>query len=220
MREPLFSRMQAAKRRAEVPQQLRHSGILSLLWLRENNLGLRVYFVRGPQGTDLINELCTRIAKYKGGIRFQDLRLMRLRIGESIYGNAPFLRQYANDCNRDLVSGCFAEEGPYVQRMYFGGHREFHTVDCAAIITEAEKKPCRWCGAHVYFKKEWLDYKKTVRCNSRECRAIDHFQKIPQSRGGIALTPKQRESSTPDAWPLLIMNNYLVKVAKELKRGR
>ena len=82
--------------------------------------------------------------------------------------------------------------------------------------------PCRWCGEFVQFKQSWKESDGGVRCNRRDCRRIDYLRYKPQSKGGIDLTPKQREAlgRNREAWDTQRTINYLLLIAKEAKRGR
>lgn len=80
-------------------------------------------------------------------------------------------------------------------------------------------KPCRWCGTNVPFKKEWIDFQDTIRCNARDCRRIDFLRYKKQSHGGIALTPAQRNQAGPESFNTYSVINYLAIVAKEAKRA-
>ena len=84
----------------------------------------------------------------------------------------------------------------------------------------AAQKPCRWCGTLLQFREHWVRRDdKTIRCNSYDCRRMDYLEHRPQSRGGINLTPAQREGLDKEAWPTQRAINYLILRAKELKHG-
>lgn len=83
-----------------------------------------------------------------------------------------------------------------------------------------ELKTCRWCGEPVKFKEHWKQADGSVRCNRRDCRRMEYLQHTPQSRGGIDLTPRQRQGLSYEAWNTQKTINYLALVAKEAKRGR
>lgn len=80
-------------------------------------------------------------------------------------------------------------------------------------------KPCRWCGETVNFKEHWKKHDGSVRCNRRDCRRMEYLQHTPQSRGGIDLTPRQRQGLNWEAWNTQKTINYLALVAKEIKRA-
>jgi hypothetical protein len=83
-----------------------------------------------------------------------------------------------------------------------------------------ELKACRWCGEPVQFKEQWKEADGSVRCNRRDCRRMDYLRHTPQSKGGIDLTPRQRQGLSYEAWNTQRTINYLALVAKEQKRGR
>jgi hypothetical protein len=83
-----------------------------------------------------------------------------------------------------------------------------------------ELKPCRWCQTPVLVNPKWKkSYNGTVRCNSRDCRRIEYLQHVPQSRGGIDLTPTQRKATEYAAQDTQKVINYLVLITKETKRA-
>jgi hypothetical protein len=83
-----------------------------------------------------------------------------------------------------------------------------------------ELKPCRWCDEPVQFREHWKAFDGSVRCNRRDCRRMEYLQHKPQSKGGIDLTPRQRQAVNGEAWNTVKTINYLALVAKEQKRGR
>ena len=93
-------------------------------------------------------------------------------------------------------------------------------------LVAAKRKPCRWCGVRVHFKPSWLTkYDDSVRCNAPDCRRMDYLRRIPQSRGGIQLTFRQREllpqhTNNSEFATAQMSINYLILRAKEVKHGR
>ncbi len=83
-----------------------------------------------------------------------------------------------------------------------------------------ELKCCRWCDQPVQFKEHWKAFDGSVRCNRRDCRRMEYLQHKPKSKGGIDLTPRQRQAVNYEAWNTVKTINYLALVAKEQKRGR
>jgi hypothetical protein len=82
-----------------------------------------------------------------------------------------------------------------------------------------KKKPCRWCCKPTVYKDQWQRYDGSIRCNAPDCRRMDYLEHVPQSRGGIDLTPAQRRELVPQAWPQQRAINYLLLRSKELKRA-
>ena len=80
--------------------------------------------------------------------------------------------------------------------------------------------PCKWCSKPVLFNPAWKHRSESdVHCNGRDCRRMDYLQHKPQSRGGIALTPRQRKEVGREAWDTQKAINYLLFKVKETKRA-
>jgi hypothetical protein len=222
VRRPLFVFIRAAKEHPSVPPELKHSGILSLEWIIENRRGevWPLYYYPPPSGSRAIEEVAQRIFKNRGPVRNTAYGAALERVAESVYDSSSQLSLFIRRNDHYTKSGCFANNGDDQQRIYETGSKPWDTFHTKTIpIALAKKKPCRWCDRPVFYKDKWIKWNGTVRCNSAVCRRIDYLQDIPQSRGGIDLTPAQRKASPREAWDTHRAINYLALVAKETKRA-
>jgi hypothetical protein len=219
MRLPLFAALACAKRNPLVPQELRFSGILSLQWLTTSNKRLWFKWTAPIDGSQCIEAICARLLRNKGPVRFQDVAELRARIAPTIYENNTQIALYKRRHVATMTSGCFVkdERHPgYGQRLYTSGERGRLYMP-AIPIAEAPKKPCRWCQKPVFYKPEWVDGRGTVRCNSTACRHIEHLSNMPQSRGGVDLTPTQRKVVPRSHWDEQRVANYLLRKSHDYR---
>lgn len=214
MRIPLFQIIRRAKEKS-VPPEIKHSGILSYHWLMENKMGLWFLAYELPRGIETIEEIAKRIHK-KEIINRTTYEKTCKKIAKTIYGPAPYRNYVSNYCSTRCGEG-------------FGNVFAFGEWSSGMIwndefiqIKEAKTVPCRWCGSRVIvtdkMEKKGLYKHYGAHCNSYDCRRMSHFWKIPQSKGGIALTPKQRQTTLYEAWDSQIAINYFLQVTKEVKR--
>ena len=202
-----------------MPKELRFSGILSLEWLTKNNKCLWFTWTTPINGEDRIEAICARILRDKGPVRFQDVAALRDKIAPTIYEHGTQLVLYRRRNVEPMMSGCFVkdEEFPgYGQRLYTPGARNINYMR-AIQIAKAPKKPCRWCQKPVFYKPEWVDGRGTVRCNSSSCRHIQHLSNMPQSRGGVDLTPRQRKAIPYSHWDEQRVANYLLRKSHDYR---
>jgi len=225
VRRPLFVYLSAARKNIHVPDELRHSGILSLQWLIENKRGevWPLYFIQPPNGPEIIDTMVDRIMRGKWPAIGQTIAYLRERISESIYEASSQVGLYRGRHVLPLL----ARNVEHGQNLYTEGSRCAYDLGYGRkviAIKAAPKLPCRWCGTLVFYKESWLrgqvfGTSGTVRCNGPDCRRMDYLQYIPQSRGGIDLKPDQRKALSPEAWPTQRALNYLELRAKEIKRA-
>lgn len=235
MKRPLFIFLAAAKRHPCVPQDLKHSGIKSLEWVRANRNGIvwPHYFDKPPSGTEVIERITCRIFRGKWPVSGQELGRVLVKVADRIYEGGQHSAKYydnhiAYKLRKEQDGQNLYTKWPQFE-LWHVAFPNFKVIP----INSAPKLPCRWCGKPVYFKDSWLGEpihgadgrywwstsNKTVRCNGRYCRHMDYLRFKPQSKGGIELTPKQREGLSPDAWDGQRALNYLALVAKEIKRA-
>lgn len=124
----------------------------------------------------------------------------------------------ASVCKWDVREAC--SEATELAQQSDTPHSDMQTRMLWRDGKYTELKSCRWCGEPVQFKEHWKQHDGSVRCNRRDCRRMDYLQHTPQSRGGIDLTPRQRQGLSYEAWNTQKTINYLALVAKESKRGR
>jgi hypothetical protein len=203
-----------------VPQELRFSGILSLEWLTQNGKCLCFTWTAPINGEERIDAICARLLRDKGPVRFQDVAALRSRVAPTIYESGTQLALYERRHVTPMTSGCFVkdERHPgYGQRLYTSDNRRRHYYMPAITIAEAPKKACRWCQRPVFYKPKWVDHRGTVRCNSAACRHIEHLSNMPQSRGGVDLTPTQRKVVPRSHWDEQRVANYLLRKSHDYR---
>lgn len=217
MRTPLFVWMREAKLSPFVPNELRHSGILSLQWLSKNKMPTRVYRWEAPKGTVFIEEIADRIHRAHA-VKESTYTKTLERIARTVYTGAP-LTNYINrlgwvQCGAESASGlrCSGEWSNWTNRH----SRMTERIEIRPI----PMRPCKWCSKRVEFKPEWVDRHGQIRCNAPDCRRMSYLEHTPQSRGGIDLTPAQRKELDREAWGTQRAINYLNLRAKEIKHGR
>lgn len=81
-----------------------------------------------------------------------------------------------------------------------------------------ELTPCRWCATPVLIPEKTGPRYQPFRCKAADCRRMDYLSDLPQSRGGIDLTPRQRKETAYEAWDTQRAINYLIFKVKEAKR--
>lgn len=217
MRYPLFVLLREAKARPGVPQELKHSGILCLEWLRKNNRALWLFGHQKPNGTSFIDEIADRVHK-NIAVKESVFNSTRQQIAQTIYTSSPL----ANYINRYCHSVCGSRHAMGIRENGKWSAFGSETIRAATKdikIHPQQVKPCRWCGEKVFFKKQWVEYDGTIRCNAPDCRRMDYLQNIPQSRGGIDLTPTQRNALDREAWRTQKAINYLNLRLKEVRKS-
>lgn len=235
MKRPLFVFLEAAKRHPNVPRELKPSGIKSLEWIIEHGNGTvwPLYFDKPPSGVEIVERITCRIFRGKWPVSGQELARVLMKVSDRIYECS----QHADKFQRDHVSHKLSkkqeEQNLYDKWPQFSTWKRLIPNTKTIPIKSAPKLPCRWCGTMVFYKDSWLgephhnglgaywwnSSAKTVRCNSRTCRHLDYLRFIPQSKGGIDLTRKQRDGLSWDSWDGQRALNYLAIVAKEIKRA-
>lgn len=217
MRVPLFYWMSEARQNPLVPKELRHSGILSLEFLRNQNTRAWLYLSNAPTGTALIEDIADRIHRQKP-VKESTYRETQIRIAHYVYSNAP-LTNYINRmgrfrCGAEICGGVRAS-GKWTN---WTGKHSYSANQIE--IKPVPMKPCKWCGKRVEFKPKWVDWHGQIRCNAPDCRRMSYLAEKPQSRGGIELTPAQRKVLDREAWDTQRAINYLNLRAKEIRNGR
>lgn len=227
MRAPLFVWLRFASGHPLVPDELRYSKILSFQYLagRSNGIGY-LSFWQPMDGAQRIDCIVDRILRERGNVRFQEVARIRSAVAKTIYESSTQLSLYHSRHVSGWGSGCFSRRNEdcigFGQRLYAAGDtrsRYMRTVDVR--IVEAPKMPCAWCGMQTFFRESWFSRfgNRKIHCNAPECRRAHHLQHIPQSRGGIDLTPSQRKSTSREAWDTQKAINFLILRVKEIKRG-
>ena len=219
MNLPLFVLIRGWKNSPRSPQELRHSGILSLDWAKGGNSRHWLFSWDRPSGTDAIDDICARVFREKGPVRIQDVARVRKAFANRLYESHVQLTHYERRNVLPWQSGCFIRDDDDCQRLYVDGRRAGFFRKTIPIMPAPVRK-CRWCAAPTLFKEHWKRYDGSIRCNRPDCRRLDYLENVPQSRGGIDLTPRQRQHLDREAWPTQKLINYLMLVAKEKKHGR
>ena len=217
MRTPLFFWMREAKQNPLVPRELRHSGILSLEYLNNQNTRAWLHFTNAPTGVSIIEDIADRIHRSQP-VKESTYRATLIRIAHYVYRNAP-LTNYINSrgrfrCGQEICAGV-RDRGKWTN--WTGVN--VHSSSCIEIKA-VPLKPCKWCGQRIEFKPKWVDGYGKIRCNAPDCRRMSYLEHRPQSRGGIDLTPAQRKELDRDAWDTQRAINYLNLRAKEIRNGR
>lgn len=214
MRIPLFARMRAAKSKGYVPENIRHSGILSYEYVKSAGKSLWLLSFHAPSGVDLIDEIARRI--YKNEIvSLNKLKNTMSLIANSIYDHrTQYFRYIDSHCRINCGSGC----GLLVYR----GENVYTSDGMYRVIpiSIAKSVRCRWCGSSVFVGDSWKSYRKYsgYHCGSIDCRRMDFLAGKPQSRGGIDLTPGQRSLLGREAYDSQRAINYLMLVTKEVRK--
>ena len=233
MRTPLFVQMmRLGSLVGSAPKEIQHSKVLSVCWLREHRAySFGFYVLNSNRGGDaIISVIAHRVLRNRLPANGATVAKVRERIACKIYDHPTQLGRYIRahvepflNCGFDHQS-LFFDDGDYGLRLAW--------VDKLKQIPIKENKgvPCVWCGSRVYPSKKWEDRNMRFRllkgyhCNSYDCRRMSHLSQIPQSRGGIDLTPAQRIATNYDAsyeaYNAQRALNYLQLVAKEIKRER
>jgi len=215
VRYPLFILLRLAKKRKAVPDDIAHSGILTLEYLRKQGRDFVVWAWEKPIGTDFIDEIADRATRGRI-LRRWEFVAIRWRIAKTVYAGAPLSNYERNHCH-PYNNRCGGDIGGLRFGGEWVGQRPWSRIE----IHDTPKKPCRWCAKPVYFRPAWVDpYDKSVRCNGRDCRRMDYLRLTPQSRGGIDLTPNQRKALDRKAWDTQRAINYFNLITKEIKHGR
>ena len=229
MRTPLFVWMRYAQSHPHVPKELRYSKILSFQFLSERYIGMcRLSFLPLMSGHGVIDCIVGRILRESGLVRSHEVSALRLFVAETIYEHPTQMVHYERGQVHRLESGCFTDRSSdYVgmpSRLYFGGRRACSHMRVIDIpVKPAPARVCAWCGCRVYLSFSWeqdpRNKYKSIHCGSRDCRRMNYLQDVPQSRGGIDLTPAQRDKTAYEARDTQRAINYLLLIAKEKKRA-
>lgn len=229
MRRPLFSRMRAAAGCRLVPAEMRHSPVMCVQYLQEQNPYFFRMYLDTMNGRDIIDAISLRCLRSKMPVSGAELARVQKRIAPSIYDHGGQLSRFFQD-TLALESMCRSRLDE-VQNLYFNdGNKLRHAWgiqrDHRPIFLRVERGiECRWCGATIFPKASWEKHQwdhKTYNgyhCGSRDCRRMNYLQDVPQSRGGIDLTPSQKRALDYKAHDGQRALNYLQLVAKEIKRG-
>lgn len=202
-----------------IPAEIRHSGILSLQYMREIGRGDRIFFMEKPVGTEFIMAIADRCTRGRI-VRRYEYESIALKAAKRIYDDDKHVRRFFSNHCPTLRSKCGhrAFGGLILDGELVGYESEF------IPIYRAPTKPCRWCGKAVEFKPNWLKPSSlnlygTVHCNAPDCRRMDWLSNKPQKHGGINLTPRQREETDYEARDTVRAFNYLQLRIKEAKRN-
>lgn len=235
MRFPLFALMRGLSEGGarQCPEEIRHSKILCVRYLQEKMPRYFASYVVGVfgGGHEVIDAMVIRLLKGRMPAVGSTVARLRRKIVNRVYAHGAQVSRYLRDeviplermcrpmSEREDMSTLFYVDGKRLRQSYWiSGH---WSPDLR--ITEDKGVPCAWCGSRVYPKLSWrVKYRwrsGLYHCNSFDCRKMHHLSDIPQSRGGIDLTPSQRKALDFEAWDGQRALNYLALVAKEIKRG-
>ena len=222
MRVPLFANLAASKRCGLIPEQLRHSGILSREYLRGIGRADFVCFWEKPSGPEIIYAIARRCTRGRI-MRARDYEALLMRVARTIYQHSTPLANFRrNHCPSVDFKECGGarRSGLVLDGKYTAWWEPKHAV---IKIHLAPARPCRWCGARVELRPRWPRYRTeawgSVHCNAPDCRRMDWLSDKPQKHGGINLTPRQREETDYEARDTVRAFNYLQLRIKEAKRN-
>lgn len=218
MRTPLFVSLRYARQSTIVPADLKHSGILSLEYLRTQERRLWAYVWNAPCGEQMIDEIADRIHR-QSPVKESVFCETRIKVARRIYTSGAPLTNYIKKhrvtrCGRQIALGV------RVNGEWTGWTSDPLRSGNGIEIKPVPMKPCRWCGKRVEFKPHWVDWRGQIRCNAPDCRRMSYLAEKPQSGGGIELTPAQRKELDREAWDTQRAINYLNLRAKEIRNGR
>lgn len=218
MRTPLFVTLRYARQCALVPEDLKHSGILSLEHMRAQDRRLWTYVWDAPSGTEIIDEIADRIHR-QAPVKESVFCETRIKVARRIYTSGSPLTNYINRHRFNQCGGEIAL-GVRIGGAWTGWTSDPLRAGVGIEIKPVPMKPCRWCGKRIEFKPSWVDHHGRIRCNAPDCRRMSYLEHTPQSRGGIDLTPNQRKHLSWEAQDGQKAINYLMLRLKELKHGR
>lgn len=197
------------------------SPIMSIQIAREHDRTIWLFSWEAPKLCDALNEICARICRKLGPIRAQDMLQIRERVAARIYGGNKFGHMEKAIDYHFHQSGCFVKPETIPPQRLWTSTGRASWIDRRVLVSvvPAKTKPCRWCGDRIEYKESWLKWGGLVHCKKPDCRRMEYLKNIPQSRGGIDLTPRQRDLLKGPAQDTQRALNYLQLIAKEVKRN-
>lgn len=189
-----------------------HSPILTLHRLHDLGRTPWLFYFEKPSGSDAIEEVVTRATRNKFA-RYEDLRILRERLGEKVYDHpTPRANHRRNNCQRIKCGGEYPN-GLYFDCKFVGARFDAKIIS----IHPAPIAVCKWCKKKFYPRFDASE-KKDYFCPSRDCRRINYEANRFQSIGGIDLTPKQAKAVPRQFWDTQRVANYLLRMSREHKR--